>query len=159
MRSIRIHGKGSHKYDNARVGINGRLDALQAAILLAKLDIFPEEVEMRQKVAQRYTDGLGSHGSLVTPFVPDEMRSVWAQYSILAEDEAHRTQLQEKLKAEGIPTAIYYPTPLHLQSAFENLGHKTGDFPISEGCSQRIFSIPMHPYLSKTDQDRIVDKL
>ncbi|MDM8553044.1 DegT/DnrJ/EryC1/StrS family aminotransferase [Desulfobacterales bacterium HSG2] len=157
MLSIRIHGKGSHKYDNARVGINGRFDTIQAAILLAKLDIFPEEVEMRQKVAQIYTECIrASELELIPPAVPEGMKSVWAQYSILSKDEEHRTMIQDKLREPGIPTAIYYPIPLHLQPAFDYLGYKEGDFPISEAYSRRIFSIPMHPYLSKVEQERIV---
>ncbi len=157
MVSVRIHGKGSHKYDNARIGINGRLDVIQAAVLLAKLDIFPEEVDLRQGIAQCYTEGIAPYSSLVPPTVPEEMKSVWAQYSILSKDERHRTELQEKLRAAGIPTAIYYPIPLHLQHAFANLDYKEGDFPISEDYSRRIFSLPMHPYLAKVEQERIVD--
>lgn len=159
MESIRIHGKGTHKYDNARIGINGRMDVIQAAILMAKLDIFPEEVELRQRAAQGYTEGLSSHGSLIPPYIPDGMKSVWAQYSVLAKDEAHRIECQNKLKAAGIPTAIYYPTPLHLQTAFAGLNYKKGDFSISEEYSRRIFSLPMHPYLAEADQKRIIEIL
>jgi UDP-2-acetamido-2-deoxy-ribo-hexuluronate aminotransferase len=89
------------------------------------------------------------------PMVPEGMKSAWAQYSILAKDENHRTHLQAKLKESGIPTAIYYPTPLHLQTAFRFLGYEAGDFPVSEDFSGRIFSLPMHPYLSAADQERI----
>ncbi|QTA88930.1 DegT/DnrJ/EryC1/StrS family aminotransferase [Desulfonema magnum] len=167
MISIRIHGQSSHKYDNARIGINGRIDAIQAAILLAKLDIFPEETELRQQVAQRYTDGIRSYfpaddqgqALLIPPSLPDGMKSVWAQYSILAQDEQHRAAIQAKLGAAEIPTAIYYPRPLHLQPAFEYLGYKQGDFPISEDFSRRIFSLPMHPYLTREEQERIVEIL
>jgi len=160
MSSIRLHGKGSHKYDNTRVGINGRLDTLQAAILLAKFDIFPEEMKLRQKVAQRYTGLLSpstSKSALLIPQTPPNMQSAWAQYSILAMDEKHRFKLQKTLKQQGIPTAIYYPKPLHLQIAFAFLGYGEGDFPISEDYSKRIFSIPMHPYLEMTDQERIAE--
>jgi dTDP-4-amino-4,6-dideoxygalactose transaminase len=156
MDSLRVHGKGSHKYDNVRTGINGRMDTLQAAILLAKFDIFPEEIELRQQVAARYTRLLNQQAEVRTPAVPDEMKSAWAQYSVLARDEAHRAQLQARLKAAGIPTAIYYPRPLHLQTAFKSLGYKEGDFTISEDFSSRIFSLPMHPYLSGADQERII---
>jgi dTDP-4-amino-4,6-dideoxygalactose transaminase len=160
MNSVRIHGKGTHKYDNARVGINGRLDTLQAAILSAKFDIFPEEVAKRDQVAGTYNQLIDAADcGLVTPQTPQGLRSVWAQYSLLAEDETHRSELQEKLKQAGIPTAIYYPKPLHLQTAFEKLGYKTGDFSISEDCSSRIFSLPMHPYLEKSDQEKIVGTL
>ena len=156
MVSIRIHGTGSNKYDNARIGINGRLDVIQAAILLAKLDIFPEEAGLRQQVAHRYTNAFISHSLLTPPVVPEGMQSIWAQYSVLAADEQHRAAIQDHLRAEGIPTAIYYPIPLHLQPAFAYLKHSAGDFPVSEDCSRRIFSLPMHPYLEKKDQDRII---
>ncbi len=159
MDSLRVHGKGSHKYDNVRTGINGRMDTLQAAILLAKFDIFPEEIELRQQVAARYTRLLNQQAEVRTPAVPNEMKSAWAQYSVLARDEAHRAQLQARLKAAGIPTAIYYPRPLHLQTAFKSLGYKEGDFTISEDFSSRIFSLPMHPYLSGADQERIITVL
>jgi UDP-2-acetamido-2-deoxy-ribo-hexuluronate aminotransferase len=157
--SIRIHGKGGHKYDNVRIGINGRLDTLQAAILLAKFSIFPKEVEMREEVAGRYTNHLSSLTSLITPFMPEEYRSSWAQYSILAKDEMHREILQTALKAMSIPTAIYYPKPLHLQTAFAYIGYKEGDFPISENYTKRVFSLPMHPYLQTDEQKRIADIL
>lgn len=164
--SIRVHGKGSHKYDNTRIGINGRLDTLQAAILLAKFAIFPEEVELRNQVAQRYASLLTPHAShsthdpsLLTPYVPAGYTSAWAQYSLLARDEAHRTALMEKLKAAGIPTAIYYPKPLHLQTAFAPLGYKPGAFPVSEDAASRIFSLPMHPYLQESDQNLIINAL
>ena len=164
--SIRVHGKGSHKYDNARIGINGRLDTLQAAILLAKFAIFPEEVELRNQVAQRYASLLTPHAShsthdpsLLTPYVPAGYTSAWAQYSLLARDEAQRTALMEKLKAAGIPTAIYYPKPLHLQTAFAPLGYKPGAFPVSEDAASRIFSLPMHPYLQESDQNLIINAL
>jgi dTDP-4-amino-4,6-dideoxygalactose transaminase len=157
MQSLRVHGKGHHKYDNVRIGINGRLDTIQAAILLAKFDIFAEEIELRQKVAQRYCELLASNPSLVAPQIPAGFKSAWAQYSILAEDEAHRSELQGKLKDNDIPTAIYYPKPLHLQTAFSYLGYREGDFPFSEDCAQRIFSLPMHPYLSDEEQQNIAD--
>ena len=153
--SIRVHGKGGHKYDNARIGINGRLDTLQAAILLAKFDIFPEEVELRQQVARNYAALLASNPELVTPVIPSGCQSVWAQYSLLAADEPQRTAFMGRLKTAGIPTAIYYPKPLHLQTAFAGLGYKPGDFPISEDYAKRIFSLPMHPYLTMDDQEKI----
>ncbi len=163
MASIRVHGKGGHKYDNVRIGINGRLDTLQAAILLAKFDIFPEEVELRQTVAQRYTDLLSTnHNALSTilvPHIPTWHISAWAQYSILARDENHRIALLKKLQDNKIPSAIYYSKPLHLQTAFTPLGYKEGDFPVSEDCARRIFSLPMHPYLKAEDQGEIAKVL
>lgn len=160
IRSLSTHGQEAHRYDNVRIGINGRMDTLQAAILQAKFDIFPREVELRQDVAARYTELLSSRRvELITPFVPPERQSVWAQYSILAKNESHRSEIQTRLKEAGIPTAVYYPKPLHLQPAFKGLGYKEGDFPVSEDCSLRIFSLPMHPYLEPNDQERVSELL
>jgi dTDP-4-amino-4,6-dideoxygalactose transaminase len=157
MRSIILHGKGSEKYDNVRVGINGRLDTLQAAVLLAKMRIFPEEVRLRQEAAKRYKDLL-SGGLFTLPEIPADRTSVWAQYSILAENEDHRREGMQRLKAEGVPSVIYYPRPLHLQTAYAGLGLGEGSFPVSEDASRRIFSLPMHPYLTEEDQ-RIIAKI
>jgi len=157
MRSVRVHGKGQDKYDNVRIGINGRLDTLQAAILLAKFEIFPEEIQLRRAVAARYTDLLQSETDVQPPAAPAAYLSAWAQYSILAKNGDHRAALQNRLKASDIPTAVYYPKPLHLQTAFAYLGYRKGDFPVSEDCAGRIFSIPMHPYLSQADQQKIVE--
>ena len=159
MESIRVHGKGEHKYENVRIGINGRLDTIQAAILLAKFDIFPEEVELRQAVAQRYTDLLSNNTSIITPQIPDETKSVWAQYSLLAKDKDHRSILLKNLQDEKIPTAIYYPTPLHQQTAFKNLEYRERSFPVSEDIAKRIFSIPMHSYLKIQNQVKITETI
>ena len=154
--SIRVHGMGRDKYDNVRVGVNGRMDTLQAAVLLAKFEIFPEEVALRQTVARRYAEGLRG---VTVPAVPEDRRSAWAQYSILARDARHRGELQARLAADGIPTAVYYPFPLHRQTAFAPLGHRQGDFPVTEDCAARILSLPMHPYLTAGEQERIVDRV
>jgi UDP-2-acetamido-2-deoxy-ribo-hexuluronate aminotransferase len=162
IKSFRVHGKGADKYDNVRIGINGRLDTLQAAILLAKFEIFREEADLRDQVAARYTNLFltqSSREAILLPQTPRGLRSVWAQYSLLAKNEAQRADLQAKLKATGIPTAIYYPKPLHLQTAFAALGYKEGDFPVSENFAKRIFSLPMHPYLTIQDQERIVQAI
>jgi dTDP-4-amino-4,6-dideoxygalactose transaminase len=160
LRSLRVHGQGSDKYENVRIGINGRLDTLQAAILLAKFEIFPEEVRLRQEVARCYEELLGVDSSpVVTPAIPDGYASAWAQYSVLAKEPALRSGLQARLKEAGIPTAIYYPKPLHLQTAFRPLGYRRGDFPVSETCAERIFSLPMHPYLQRDDQEKIAAAL
>jgi len=156
--SIRVHGKGSHKYDNARIGINGRLDTLQAAILLAKFDIFPDEVQLRQEVANRYT-ALLDGASVRPPHIPPDNLSAWAQYSVLAKDEAHRADLLKSLQEAKIPTAIYYPKPLHLQTAFAFLGYAPGAFPVSENVANRIFSLPMHPYLTEQGQTKIAEAI
>lgn len=147
--SIRVHGQGDDRYDNVRNGINGRLDSLQAAVLLAKLTIFDSEIVYRNEIAQKYNQLL--HGKVETPFIPAGATSVWAQYSVKAKDSIERKQIIEKLKARGVPTAIYYPKPLHLQKVNEDLGYRLGDFPVAEDTATRIFSLPMHPYL--TDEE------
>lgn len=152
--SIRVHGKGTDKYDNVRIGINGRLDTLQAAILLPKLDIFPNELEKRQAAAEAYTRIL-EDCPLELPGIPDDYQSAWAQYSVLAGDENERLLIQTILKKAGVPTAVYYPKPLHLQTAFADLGYQEGDLPVCENISKRIFSLPMHPYLRIGDQERV----
>lgn len=152
LRSIRIHGQGTHKYENVRLGLNGRLDTLQAAILLAKLEIVDREISLRQEVAGRYREGLKN--LVQVPYVNPACTSVWAQYSVLTDS---RETLLPKLKAKGIPTAIYYPLPLHLQGAFSHLGYEPGDFPHSERAAKRIFSLPMHPYLSAALQEQIIE--
>jgi UDP-2-acetamido-2-deoxy-ribo-hexuluronate aminotransferase len=152
LRSLREHGKGSHKYDNVRIGINGRLDTLQAAILLPKLEVFDSEIKERQGVAGRYTNAF--KGMAKVPHIPDGLLSAWAQYSLVIDK---RDAYLNKLKELGIPTAIYYPRPLHLQTAFSRLGYRQGDFPVAEHTSERIFSLPMHPYLDLADQDRVIE--
>jgi dTDP-4-amino-4,6-dideoxygalactose transaminase len=152
--SIRVHGQGTNKYDNVRVGINGRLDALMAAILLAKFEIFEEEIKLRQNVANRYSENLKD--VVVTPLVKDNNISAWAQYSVLHEN---KEKIMAGLKEDGIPVAVYYPKPLHLQDAFVNLGYNFGDFPVSEDSAAKIFSIPMHPYLSHEDQDLVIESI
>ncbi len=142
MRSIRVHGQGSDKYDNVRIGLNARFDTMQAAIMLPKLAIFPDEIELRQKVAHAYSEAL--EGLVETPYVPEGYKSVWAQYSVLSD---HREAIQDALKAAEIPSVVYYRIPCHLAKAFEHLGYKEGDMPESEKASKRIFSLPMHPYI------------
>lgn len=142
MKSIRVHGQGTDKYDNVRIGLNARFDTMQAAIMLPKLAIFPNEIELRQRVADSYTAEL--KGLIETPYVPEGYKSVWAQYSVLSD---HRESIQEALKASGIPSVIYYRIPCHLAKAFEYLGYEEGDMPESEKAAKRIFSLPMHPYI------------
>lgn len=148
--SIRVHGQGIDKYTNVRVGINGRMDSLQAAVLLAKMEIFPEEIAMRQEVADRYSRMLA--GSVKVPKVLAGNSSAWAQYSVL---HPRRDDIINKLRENGIPTAVYYPIPLHLQEAFAGLGYRRGDFPVAEKIAGEIFSLPMHPYLEKQAQEKI----
>jgi len=151
--SIRVHGKGRNKYENIRIGLNGRLDTLQAAILLAKLKIFDEELEKRNRIAFKYTQGLKK--ILKTPANPSQSVSSWAQYPLMADTPDQREKVRDKLKKAGIPTFVYYPAPLHQQKAFDCLGYQQGDFPISEDVSRRIFSIPIHPYL----KDDLIEKI
>jgi dTDP-4-amino-4,6-dideoxygalactose transaminase len=157
LRSIRVHGQGTDKYRNVRIGINGRLDSIQAGVLLSKFKIFREEMELRQMVASRYSALLDACPGLTAPTVPESCVSAWAQYSILSRDQIRRDSILAGLGKSGIPTAVYYPIPLHLQEAFSSLGYKEGDFPVSEDCAGRIFSIPMHPYLEVADQERIIE--
>lgn len=152
-----MHGKGEDKYDNVRIGTNSRLDTLQAAILLEKLKAFPGEMDLRQQVAERYSSTLPAN--LTAPHVPEGYLSSWAQYSVLSPDGAERARIMSGLQAAGIPTMIYYGKPLHLQPALASLGHRAGDFPVSEDVSSRIFSLPMGPYLSSADQDRVIEAL
>ena len=157
LRSIRVHGSGSDKYDNIRVGINGRLDTLQAAVLLEKLSIFPKEVERRNQAAEYYTNNLPI--KYRAPIVPDNYLSSWAQYSIILEENQNRDRIITLLKERDIPAMIYYKISLHLQQVFNYLGYKKGDFPVSEQTSRNILSIPMHPYLEKSEQDQILETL
>ncbi len=150
--SIRIHGKGRDKYDNVRIGLNGRLDTMQAAVLLAKFTVFENELKKRQIAAEYYSDALNS--ICRCPYVKEHNVSAWAQYSIMHEK---RDKIAESLKAKNIPTAIYYPKPLHLQQAFSYLGYRKGDFKVSEQVSERIISLPMHPYLKSEVQNEISD--
>lgn len=153
--SIRVHGMGEDKYENVRLGINGRIDSIQAAVLLAKFAIFPDEIEKRQQVADRYAELLGGIDGLRVPTVAEGNTSVWAQYSLLARNSEHRDELMGKLKEADIPSVIYYPKPLHLQKAFAYLGYAKGDMPVCEEIASRIFSLPMHPYLEAADQEKI----
>ena len=153
MESIRIHGKGKDKYDCDRTGLNGRLDSIQAAILLPKLKIYNQEIQSRQEVANNYSEILSDYVQI--PFVPEGCISVWAQYSILLDSGEKRESIMNALKEEKIPSMIYYKIPLHLQKTFGMLGYNKGDFPISETISDRIMSLPMHPYLEKNEIDKI----
>lgn len=149
LRSIRVHGQGDDKYENVRMGITGRLDAVQAAVLLTKLDIFDDEIHHRQRVANGYAAELARQGiDVIAPVIPEHHTSAWAQYTVTARDAEARTAFQQRLSAKGIPTMIYYPKALHQQKAFANLGYQAGDFAVSENLVDRVFSLPMHPYLA-----------
>jgi len=150
LRQIRIHGQ-KVKHHHPLVGINGRLDTLQAAILLQKFTLFPEEVTLRQEVARRY-DSLLSASNLKPQTLPPGFTSVYAQYTILSPD---RDQLSKSLSAKRIPSVAYYAVPLHLQGAFADLGYKEGDFPVAERVAAQCLSLPMSPYLTQEDQEAV----
>ena len=157
LRSIRVHGQGSDKYENVRMGITGRLDAVQAAVIEVKLDIFDDEIAARQKVAGRYSERIAAAElDLAIPQIPDGVISAWAQYTLRASNAGARATVQAKLAAVGVPTMVYYPKALHEQLAFANLGYACGDFPASELAAQQVLSLPMHPYLDEATIDRIV---
>ena len=154
LQSILVHGKGKDKYDNIRIGLNARLDTIQAAILLEKLKHYPDEIKKRQQVAKWYTEHLGD--AVKCPEVPDGYKSVWAQYCVRSE---HFEKIQEALKAADIPSARYYPLPLHLSGAFKKLGYKEGSMPVSEAASKDIFALPMHPYLEESTIIKIANAI
>lgn len=154
MDSYHVHGKGSDRYDNVRIGLNSRLDSIQAAILLVKLKAFKEhELVDVNKVAERYTEKL--KGVVKTPMVPRGFYSSWAQYTIQVPNKEVRARLQEALKAEDVPTAIYYPIPMHHQTAFSYLDSKMNQCPVTDRLADTVLSLPIHPYLSEEDQDKI----
>lgn len=152
--SLRIHGKGTDKYDNIRIGMNGRMDTIQAAILIEKLKIFDDEMEKRQQVAGRYTQALKD--VFTAPHVKDGNVSAWAQYTLLTHD---RDYVLEACKEAGIPTAVYYPKPMHEQTAYKNFPCSSAGLEVSERLAQQAFSIPMHPYMDEQTQDFITDTL
>lgn len=154
VRSLRVHGKGENKYDNIRIGLNSRLDTLQAAILIQKIRLFPSEVERRNVVASKYLDGISSN-ALGLPKLPSGFGSSWAQYTLLAESFEHRAGIMQKLKNEGIPTAVYYAKCGHQQTAYERNASVDASFPNAECYSERAFSIPMHPFL----EDEMITKI
>jgi UDP-2-acetamido-2-deoxy-ribo-hexuluronate aminotransferase len=154
IRSLRVHGQGSDKYDNIRIGLTSRLDTIQAAILSVKLKIFSEEIVARDRVARRYAEGLGD--LITAPRVTPGSTSVWAQYTIRIAG-GRRDKLAAALKAEGIPTAIYYPLPLHRQQAYKHYPVGEGGMAVSDRLAGEVISLPMHAYLDAATQDRIID--
>ena len=154
MRMLLNHGQ-NERYKHKYIGINGRLDAVQAAVLGVKLKYFDKEVRLRDEIGSRYNDLL-EDADVITPKISDFNTSVFAQYSMRVKD---REAMVAKLTAKEIPTAVHYPVPLHLQEAFSGLGYTKGDFPISEMISSQIMSLPMSPYLTETEQDFIVETI
>jgi len=154
LRSIRVHGQGSDKYDNVRLGLTGRLDTLQAAILLEKLKIFEDEIAARNLVAARYAQGLGN--VVTVPYLASGATSVWAQYTIRLPAGTDRNAFAAALKAQGIPTAIYYPKSMHQQTAYRDYPVADGGLPVCEKLSEDVISLPMHAYLDEPTQERII---
>lgn len=159
LRSVRVHGKGAFKYDNVRIGMNSRLDTLQAAVLLPKLHAFIRyELDGVNEAAALYTKKLA--GIVKTPVVRDGYRSSWAQYTIVLQSAEQREAVQAALREQGIPTMIYYPKPMHRQSAFAALPDREADrFPVTEALCAQVLSLPMHPYLREEDIDRVCNAL
>jgi dTDP-4-amino-4,6-dideoxygalactose transaminase len=152
LRSLRIHGQGEDKYDNQRIGMNGRLDTIQAAVLIEKLKIFPDEIAARDRIARRYNDRLGDVA--IVPAVLGGATSVWAQYTLRLPG-FDREAFQADLKAAGVPTAIYYPKPLDRQTAYRDFPVAGHGLPTSDRIAAEVISLPMHPYLTEPVQDRI----
>ncbi|MCG3672239.1 DegT/DnrJ/EryC1/StrS family aminotransferase [Aliarcobacter butzleri] len=147
MKSLRLHGQ-SKRYHHKYIGMGGRLDTIQAAVLNVKLKYYPKDLAKRAEVASKYTKALENKSNIILPFLDEKTTSAWAQYSIRVKN---RDEVQNRLKEAGIPTAVHYPMPLHLQECFKYLGYKKGDFPISEIVSEEIMSLPMNPYV--TDEE------
>ena len=154
LRSIRVHGQGSDKYDNVRLGLTGRLDTMQAAVLIEKLKIFEDEIAARDKVADRYARGLGN--MVGVPRLAGGCTSVWAQYTIRLPSGVDRDGFAAALKSQGIPTAIYYPKSMHQQTAYRDFPVADGGLPASERLSRDVISLPMHAYLDEPTQERII---
>lgn len=155
MQSVRVHGQGTDRYDNVRIGLNGRLDTLQAVVLLAKLKIFENELKLRNEAAALYTEKL--KGILKTPVVPEEYYSSWAQYTLKAKDKAERDHIVSAMRGKNVPVMIYYPIPIHLSGAYAGLGYKKGDLPVCENLSDIVFSIPMHPYITTQEIETVCE--
>jgi dTDP-4-amino-4,6-dideoxygalactose transaminase len=151
--SIRVHGMGSDRYDNVRLGLTGRLDTIQAAVLIEKLAIFPDEIDARNRVARRYSQQLAD--VVTVPVVPENMTSVWAQYTIRIKPGT-RDAFAAALKAQGVPTAVYYPKPLHRQTAYGHFPADPDGLPVTDMLAGEVISLPMHAYLDDATQDRVI---
>lgn len=155
--SYRIHGKSHHKYYNDRIGLNSRLDTLQAAILIEKLSIYAEEIDMRQTVARRYSEGFAPRYE--TPYVPEGLTSIWAQYTLKTGSLAEREAFQARAKNAGVPTVVYYPVPLHRQKAYQEFPADPNGLPVCDDLANRVVSVPMHAYLSAEAQAMVVEAI
>lgn len=158
LRSIRVHGKGADKYDNVRLGINGRLDTLQAAILLAKMDIFPDEINARQRVAAWYAEALRNIPGVVAPTVAEGNTSAWAQYCVLL-PEGTRPQVMARMREKGVPVNVYYPKPQHCLTVFADLGYAPEAMPTALHASHNILALPFHPYLEEAQVSQVATAL
>jgi dTDP-4-amino-4,6-dideoxygalactose transaminase len=156
LKSLRVHGQGIDKYDNVRIGLTSRLDTIQAAVLIEKLKIFPDEIDARNAVARRYADGLDDVA--IVPVVPDGYTSVWAQYTIRLKPGV-RDGLAAKLKAQGIPTGIYYPKPLHRLEAYRRYPVVDNGIPVTDQLAEEVISLPIHAYLDAPAQDRVIESV
>lgn len=158
INSLKVHGKGSFKYDNVRIGMNSRLDTIQAAILKIKFKAFKEyEVIDINKAATLYTEKL--KGVVKTPIVPEGFYSSWAQYTIQLKDREERDGLQAYLKEQGIPSMVYYPKPMHEQTAYKHLEYKTGELPVTEKLCETVLALPIHPYIGEEEIDCVSNKI
>jgi UDP-2-acetamido-2-deoxy-ribo-hexuluronate aminotransferase len=161
MREIRVHGQ-DRRYHHPRLGLCGRIDTIQAAVLLAKLDVFDDEVAARGRAGERYAAliaakfGTGASATVHAPEVEQFNTSVFAQYTVEVEQ---REIVETRMKSLGVPTAVHYPLALHMQPVFRHLGYREGDFPVSEAVARRVMSLPMHPYLTEAQQRQVVDAL
>jgi UDP-2-acetamido-2-deoxy-ribo-hexuluronate aminotransferase len=153
IKAMRVHGQVK-RYTHHYIGMGGRLDNLQAAILNVKLKAYEKDLERRQQVAESYSKNIDD--KVIKPCVKEDRTSVWAQYTIRVQK---RDRIQQELQKQGIPTAVHYPIPMHLQKCFSYLGYKKGDFPISEICSEEVMSLPMNPYLETSEIEYITSKL
>jgi dTDP-4-amino-4,6-dideoxygalactose transaminase len=154
LKSLRVHGQGTDKYDNVRIGMTSRLDTIQAAVLIEKLKVFGDEIEARGRVARRYHEGL--YGVCIVPTVPDSVTSVWAQYTIRLQAGV-RDGVAASLRAQGIPTAIYYPKPLHRLEAYRHFPVADNGIPVTDQLAEEVISLPIHAYLDPPTQDRVVE--
>ena len=154
LKSLRVHGQGSDRYDNVRIGMTSRLDTIQAAVLIEKLKIFADEIATRDRVAQRYAEGL--RDVAIVPTVPDGMTSVWAQYTIRLAPGL-RDELAAKLRVQGIPTVVYYPKPLHRLEAYRQFPVVDNGIPVTDRLAEEVISLPMHAYLDAPTQDRVIE--
>jgi UDP-2-acetamido-2-deoxy-ribo-hexuluronate aminotransferase len=155
MKQLRVHGQNK-RYHHKYIGLGGRLDTIQAAVLNVKLKYYEKDLKLRQEVAAKYTKSLENKPDIILPYIDKNATSAWAQYSVRVKN---RDELQERLKEVRIPTAVHYPKPLHLQECFEYLGYKKGDFPISEIVSSEIMSLPMNPYVNNSEIEYITNEV